>query len=92
MVPNQTGTPEGQELGLLSQNKSSQVEDLNAIRWGVRRKTESRSTWRCTAKTGCVTITSKLLQGKFNSVLGENTSTGGVELGPREGMEISFLG
>lgn len=34
----------------------------------------------------------KLLQEKVDSILGENTSTGRVELGPREGMEISFLG
>lgn len=34
----------------------------------------------------------KLQQGKFSSILGENTSTGGVELGPGDRMEISFLG
>lgn len=34
----------------------------------------------------------KLLQEKFKSILGKKTSVGRVELGPGEGMEISFLG
>lgn len=34
----------------------------------------------------------RLLQEKFTPILGKKPSTGRVELGPREGIEISFLG
>lgn len=78
---------------MLSQ-KRRQVGDLNAIcsyLLGGEKEDGSRLYSEVHSKS-MMSNEHKSLQEELSSIWGENASTGRVELGPREGMEISFLG